>query len=125
MYDPSRDSASSMMSPLKVAGASLDVYPSEPPPPELEELVKHPNVVCSPHLGASTQDAQVCLPTDVLSRSRIKIHHKKCPRGFDVADGCRKGIICEEFKVVHDPGVLRERCAYCRLTFLAVRPDRQ
>lgn len=43
---------------VQVAGASLDVYPSEPPPPELEELIMHPNVVCSPHLGASTQDAQ-------------------------------------------------------------------
>ena len=43
----------------QVAGASLDVYPSEPPPPELKELIMHPKVVCSPHLGASTQDAQV------------------------------------------------------------------
>ncbi|CAM9872813.1 unnamed protein product, partial [Choristocarpus tenellus] len=43
----------------QVAGAALDVYPSEPPPPELETLVTHPKVVCSPHLGASTKDAQV------------------------------------------------------------------
>ncbi|CAM9984125.1 unnamed protein product, partial [Hapterophycus canaliculatus] len=44
---------------FQVAGASLDVYPSEPPPPELTELITHPKVVCSPHLGASTLDAQV------------------------------------------------------------------
>eukprot|EP00752_Nemacystus_decipiens_P017230 g15435.t1 len=49
----------------KVAGASLDVYPSEPPPPELKELVNHPKVVCSPHLGASTQDAQVRVAKDI------------------------------------------------------------
>ncbi|CBJ25823.1 Phosphoglycerate dehydrogenase / Phosphoserine aminotransferase [Ectocarpus siliculosus] len=49
----------------KVAGASLDVYPSEPPPPELKELVTHPKVVCSPHLGASTQDAQVRVAKDI------------------------------------------------------------
>ncbi|CAM9360858.1 unnamed protein product [Ascophyllum nodosum] len=49
----------------KVAGASLDVYPTEPPPPELEELVMHPKVVCSPHLGASTQDAQVRVAKDI------------------------------------------------------------
>ncbi|CAN0488321.1 unnamed protein product, partial [Laminaria digitata] len=47
----------------QVAGASLDVFPSEPPPPELEELIMHPKVVCSPHLGASTQDAQVTINT--------------------------------------------------------------
>lgn len=55
---------------LQVAGASLDVYPSEPPPPELKELVTHPKVVCSPHLGASTQDAQVRHGAVQLMRSR-------------------------------------------------------
>lgn len=44
---------------MQVAGAAIDVYPSEPPPPELESLVMHPKIVCSPHLGASTKDAQV------------------------------------------------------------------
>jgi len=43
----------------KVAGAALDVYLSEPPtdPSELE-LIKHPNVLAVPHLGASTEEAQ-------------------------------------------------------------------
>jgi len=45
----------------QVAGAALDVYPSEPPPAELDDLVRHPNVICTPHLGASTSDAQVSL----------------------------------------------------------------
>ncbi|CAM9489142.1 unnamed protein product [Chrysoparadoxa australica] len=44
---------------LKVAGASLDVFTQEPPPPELDALVQHPHVICTPHLGASTTDAQV------------------------------------------------------------------
>ncbi|CAN0277055.1 unnamed protein product, partial [Discosporangium mesarthrocarpum] len=48
-----------------VAGAALDVYPSEPPPAELEPLIKHPLVVCSPHLGASTKDAQVRVAKDI------------------------------------------------------------
>ena len=41
----------------KVAGAALDVYETEPPPAEwpLREL---PNVICTPHLGASTEEAQ-------------------------------------------------------------------
>ncbi len=40
----------------KVAGAALDVFEKEPP--ENNPLVGHEKVVCTPHLGASTQEAQ-------------------------------------------------------------------
>lgn len=40
----------------KIAGAALDVFEKEPP--ENNPLVGHPNVICTPHLGASTQEAQ-------------------------------------------------------------------
>ena len=38
-------------------GAALDVYTSEPPP-EDSPLRKHPRVLATPHLGASTVEAQ-------------------------------------------------------------------
>ncbi|MBP2686585.1 MAG: D-3-phosphoglycerate dehydrogenase [Deltaproteobacteria bacterium] len=41
----------------KVKGAALDVYSTEPPPPDLP-LLAHPNVVLTPHLGAATTEAQ-------------------------------------------------------------------
>jgi D-3-phosphoglycerate dehydrogenase len=41
----------------KVKGAALDVYPVEPPPPDTPHF-KHPNVILTPHLGASTTEAQ-------------------------------------------------------------------
>ncbi len=40
----------------KVAGAGLDVFEHEPTPKEA--LLKHPKVSCSPHIGASTMEAQ-------------------------------------------------------------------
>lgn len=40
----------------KVAGAALDVFEQEPP--VNNPLVGHDKVVCTPHLGASTQEAQ-------------------------------------------------------------------
>lgn len=39
-----------------VAGAALDVFVTEPA--TLNPLFGHPNVVCTPHLGASTNEAQ-------------------------------------------------------------------
>ena len=48
-----------------VAGAALDVYTSEPPKEHLHELLRHPNVVCTPHLGASTDEAQVNVARDI------------------------------------------------------------
>jgi len=41
----------------KVAGAALDVYAQEPPPAD-HPLLHHPGVICTPHLGASTWEAQ-------------------------------------------------------------------
>ena len=41
----------------KVAGAALDVYAQEPPPSDYK-LLKLEEVICTPHLGASTKEAQ-------------------------------------------------------------------
>jgi D-3-phosphoglycerate dehydrogenase len=49
----------------RVAGAALDVYTSEPPKEHLAPLVAHPNLICTPHLGASTEEAQVNVARDI------------------------------------------------------------
>ncbi len=41
----------------KIAGVAVDVYEVEPPPAD-HPLVGHPKVVCVPHLGANTFEAQ-------------------------------------------------------------------
>lgn len=35
------------------------MYSSEPPPESSQDLLQHPRLVCTPHLGASTEEAQV------------------------------------------------------------------
>lgn len=42
----------------QVGGAALDVYSSEPPPEPLQRLLRHPRVVATPHIAASTEEAQ-------------------------------------------------------------------
>jgi hypothetical protein len=44
---------------LNVEQAALDVFTEEPPAKD-SKLVQHENVIATPHLGASTKEAQVC-----------------------------------------------------------------
>ena len=47
----------------KVAAAGLDVFAAEPP--GLTALVSHPHVVCAPHIGAQTAEAQLRAADDI------------------------------------------------------------
>ncbi|KKY17194.1 putative d-3-phosphoglycerate dehydrogenase [Phaeomoniella chlamydospora] len=54
-----------------IAGAALDVFTSEPPPFEstvVDRLIAHPRVVATPHLGASTVEAQENVSIDVCEQ---------------------------------------------------------
>ncbi len=59
-----------------VAGAALDVFPSEPP--NFPELTTHPKVLATPHLGASTAEAQENVAIDIA---------------YQVVDALKNGII--------------------------------
>jgi len=47
----------------KVAGAAVDVFEPEPPPAGLP-LIAHPKVLVTPHLAASTEEAQVSVAVE-------------------------------------------------------------
>lgn len=51
----------------QVAGAALDVFTTEPPSKDsrLDGLIQHPNLICTPHLGASTEEAQLNVARDI------------------------------------------------------------
>ncbi|KAK0650696.1 D-3-phosphoglycerate dehydrogenase 2 [Lasiodiplodia hormozganensis] len=53
-----------------VAGAGIDVFTSEPPAPDspAARLISHPKVVATPHLGASTVEAQENVSIDVCQQ---------------------------------------------------------
>jgi D-3-phosphoglycerate dehydrogenase len=51
----------------KVAGFAADVFETEPPPAG-SRLLQHPHVVATPHLGASTEEAQVGVAADVVDQ---------------------------------------------------------
>jgi D-3-phosphoglycerate dehydrogenase len=48
-----------------VAGAALDVFTVEPP--GLTALVSHPKVICTPHVGAQTVEAQARAGYDIAT----------------------------------------------------------
>lgn len=53
-----------------IAGAGMDVFTSEPPQPDspAQRLAAHPKVVATPHLGASTVEAQENVSLDVCTQ---------------------------------------------------------
>lgn len=53
----------------EIAGAALDVYETEPLPAD-SPLRDAPNLVLTPHLGASTAEAQVGVATEVAEKIR-------------------------------------------------------
>jgi len=53
----------------QVGGAALDVFVEEPPAVD-HPLVAHPRVICTPHLGAATEQAQVNVAVAVAEQVR-------------------------------------------------------
>jgi D-3-phosphoglycerate dehydrogenase len=53
----------------QVGGAALDVFETEPPPQD-HPLLGHERVICTPHLGASTEQAQVNVSIAIAEQVR-------------------------------------------------------
>ncbi|MCB1195751.1 phosphoglycerate dehydrogenase [bacterium] len=57
----------------KIAGAALDVFETEPP--SNPALIAHPKLIATPHLGASTTEAQEKVAIDVAKQVVDALHH--------------------------------------------------
>ncbi|TVQ74839.1 MAG: phosphoglycerate dehydrogenase [Balneolaceae bacterium] len=59
-----------------IGGVALDVYSQEPPSKEILEILQHPRILCTPHLGASTQEAQGKVAQQIATQIADAIEHK-------------------------------------------------
>ncbi len=66
-----------------VAGAGLDVFSTEPAPKDLP-LLQNPKVVLTPHLGASTQEAQVEVAVEVVEQVLAILRGEPAPYTLNV-----------------------------------------
>jgi D-3-phosphoglycerate dehydrogenase / 2-oxoglutarate reductase len=69
----------------RVAGAGIDVFVSEPPTGN--PLLGHPGVVATPHLGASTHEAQEKAGTQVARSVRLALAGEFVPDAVNVRSG--------------------------------------
>lgn len=67
----------------KVKGAALDVFEQEPPDPK-NPLLTHPNVIVTPHLGASTLEAQNEVGVAVADQLKAFFHDDIVLNGINV-----------------------------------------
>jgi D-3-phosphoglycerate dehydrogenase len=58
----------------KVAYAAMDVFEHEPPTPEEFDLIAHPRVSVSPHIGASTLEAQDRVGVEIAQKVVEALH---------------------------------------------------
>ena len=68
----------------KVAAAALDVYGQEPP--ACKDLIVSDKVICTPHLGASTKEAQVNVAIDAANQIIEALKNNKvlnCVNGLE------------------------------------------
>ena len=68
-----------------IAGAALDVFESEPLA-EDSPLRQAPNLVLTPHLGASTTEAQEGVASEVAEKIRILLESGNCTEAVNASD---------------------------------------
>jgi len=71
------------------AGAGLDVYVDEPP--KNQALIQHPRVICTPHLGASTIEAQQRVAHEIALQI-VAVNNKQAVGGVVNADAVKAAL---------------------------------
>jgi D-3-phosphoglycerate dehydrogenase len=74
----------------RLAGAAIDVFETEPPPPS-HPLLAMDQVVATPHLGASTVEAQDRAGAAIAEMVRLALHGEFVPNAVNVPAGGELG----------------------------------
>jgi D-3-phosphoglycerate dehydrogenase / 2-oxoglutarate reductase len=102
----------------RIAGAGLDVFVSEPP--RESPLLSLPNVIVTPHLGASTDEAQEKAGVSVAKSVRLALAGELVPDAVNVAGGVIDPYVRPGIPLVEKLGQLFAGLAHGRLTSIDV-----
>ncbi|MBV0894614.1 phosphoglycerate dehydrogenase [Microbacterium sp. NC79] len=102
----------------EIAGAGLDVFVSEPPTDK--KLLDLPNVVVTPHLGASTDEAQEKAGVSVARSVRLALGGELVPDAVNVAGGAIDPYVRPGIALVEKLGQFFSALAKSPLTSLDV-----
>ena len=101
-----------------IAGAAVDVFVSEPP--KESPLLGLPNIVVTPHLGASTDEAQEKAGVSVAKSVRLALAGELVPDAVNVAGGVIDPYVRPGIPLVEKLGQLFSGLAHVRLTSIDV-----
>ncbi|CAD5993893.1 phosphoglycerate dehydrogenase [Agreia sp. COWG] len=101
-----------------IAGAGLDVFVSEPPTGS--PLLALPNVVVTPHLGASTDEAQEKAGVSVAKSVRLALSGELVPDAVNVAGGVIDPSVRPGIALVEKLGQVFSGLAHSPLTSVDV-----
>lgn len=106
----------------EIAGAGLDVFSSEPPAADgpAARLLDLPNVVVTPHLGASTEEAQEKAGVSVARSVRLALGGELVPDAVNVAGGVIDPYVRPGIPLVEKLGQIFASLAHSPLTSLDV-----
>jgi D-3-phosphoglycerate dehydrogenase len=102
----------------RIAGAGLDVFVSEPP--RESPLLSLPNVIVTPHLGASTDEAQEKAGVSVAKSVRLALAGELVPDAVNVAGGIIDPYVRPGIPLVEKLGQLFAGLADAAITSLDV-----
>ncbi len=106
----------------EIAGAGLDVFTSEPPAEgsTAQALLGLPNVVVTPHLGASTEEAQEKAGVSVARSVRLALGGDLVPDAVNVAGGVIDPYVRPGIPLVEKLGQIFSALAQSPITSLDV-----
>lgn len=106
----------------EIAGAGLDVFTSEPPAEggSAHALLDLPNVVVTPHLGASTEEAQEKAGVSVARSVRLALGGDLVPDAVNVAGGVIDPYVRPGIALVEKLGQIFSALSQAPLTSLDV-----